>query len=609
MRNLLKTHFGYDSFRPLQEDIIRTVLDRRDALVLMPTGGGKSLCYQLPSLVFDGITLVVSPLIALMKDQVDALTANGVPAAFLNSTLDADEADLVEARALSGELKLLYIAPERISSPGFQSLLGRLRISFLAIDEAHCISEWGHDFRPDYRQLKELRRAFPHVPVMALTATATPRVRADIVEQLGMQSAQVFLSSFNRPNLHYSVRPKQNAFQQLVQTLRPYRDQPAIVYCFSRKDTESLANELRGEGFDALPYHAGLNRDVRRRTQERFIRDEVPVIVATIAFGMGIDKPDVRLVAHMDLPKTIEGYYQETGRGGRDGLPSECVLFYSFGDRRKQEFFIEQMEDEAERTLAIQKLNRMVAYCETDACRRAFLLDYFGEREGLPTCGNCDNCVSVPREEHDATEIAQKILSAVLRTGESFGAAYVCDVLRGSRKERIIENRHDSLPVYGIARDVPLDLLREYLTSLQKKKYLDRNTGDYPTLRVTPAGRAAFENGDRIFLPKPERTVAAPVARPAAKSRGGLAFDPDLFEILRRERRALAEEMNVPPFVVFGDKTLQEMAYYLPRSLGTLGNIFGVGAAKLERFGDIFLQRIREYADSRGLSERKTRPR
>ena len=601
MRTLLKTHFGYDAFRPLQEEIIRTALESRDALVLMPTGGGKSLCYQLPALALPGITLVVSPLIALMKDQVDALTANGVSAAFLNSTLTADEADAVETRALSGELKILYVAPERLAAPGFQHLLGRLRVSFIAIDEAHCISEWGHDFRPDYRNLAALRRSFPGVPLMALTATATPRVREDIVRQLGLERAQTFLSSFNRPNLHYSVRPKNNSLGQLVELLRSYKDKPAIVYCFSRKDTEALADNLRDAGFDALPYHAGLDRDVRRRTQEKFIRDQVPVIVATIAFGMGIDKPDVRLVAHMDLPKTVEGYYQETGRAGRDGLPSECVLFYTFGDRRKQEFFIEQIEDEAERALALQKLAQVVRYCETGACRRSFLLRYFGENWEPTACGTCDNCVAPPRELHDATEIAQKILSAVLRTGETFGAAYVCDVLRGSKKERVMENRHDELSVYGIARDVPADRLREYMGSLQKAGLLDKNPGDYPTLRVTQAGRDALADRSEILLPKPQH-AATTVFRP--KDADGLAYEPELFEILRAERKALASDQNVPPFVIFGDRTLQEMAYYLPQSLDSLSRLFGVGAKKLEQYGDTFLQHIRSYADARDLAER-----
>ncbi len=610
MRDLLKRYFGYDEFRPLQEDIIQTVMGGGDALVLMPTGGGKSLCYQLPALAMPGITLVISPLIALMKDQVDALMENGVAAAFLNSTLSGEEAYGVETRALSGELKILYLAPERLATPGFQSLMLRLRVSFIAIDEAHCISEWGHDFRPDYRNLRALRQSFPSVPVMALTATATPRVREDIVAQLSLGKARTFLSSFNRPNLRYSVRPKNDALGQLVRLLRQNGDAPAIAYCFSRKDTEALAADLVRAGFNALPYHAGLEREERKRTQEKFIRDQVPVIVATIAFGMGIDKPDVRLVAHMDLPKTIEGYYQETGRAGRDGLPSECVLFYTFGDKRKQEYFIQMIENPEEQALARKKLAQVVDYCETSACRRKYLLDYFAEPSGSATCGNCDRCDAPPTEERDATELSQKILSAVLRTGEMFGGAYVCDVLRGSRKERILEKGHEKLSVYGIARDVPVDDLREHLQCLQQKGYLEKNEGEYPTLRVSRMGKQALADRSPIQLPVQVREPAmARPGRAAQASSGDLAFDRGLFEELRRTRRGIAEEQNVPPFIIFGDRTLQEMACYAPRSTAALGSVFGVGARKLEAYGAAFVQAIRDYADANEIEEKTLRGR
>ncbi|OGL94791.1 ATP-dependent DNA helicase RecQ [Candidatus Uhrbacteria bacterium RIFOXYB12_FULL_58_10] len=605
MREILKTHFGYDAFRPLQEEIMNAALRGEDALVLMPTGGGKSLCYQLPALLFDGVTLVISPLIALMKDQVDALVANGIAAAFLNSSLTDDEMDSVRFRALSGELKILYVAPERLASYGFQDFLRQLRVSLIAVDEAHCISEWGHDFRPDYRNLKDLRRAFPDVPVMALTATATPKVREDIVAQLGMPSAPVFVSSFNRPNLNYVLRQKQNAFAQLAQLLETYREKPVIIYCFSRKDTESLAESLCAAGFRAAAYHAGLDRETRARTQDEFIRDEVSIIVATIAFGMGIDKPDVRLVAHMDLPKSIEGYYQETGRAGRDGLPSECVLFYSFGDKRKQDFFIGQIAEEAERELARAKLAQVIAYGETDQCRRKFLLEYFGEPWDDERCGSCDNCVAQPKESRDVTELAHKVFEAVMRTGERFGAAHVCDVLRGSRKERIVQNRHDTLTVHGTARDVSVDLLREVIRLMQKQGYLQKNDGDYPTLCVSQYGRQAFEDGERILLPisasEPVRAFAKPSRNATA---GGLAFDQDLFDQLRRERKAIADEHNVPPFIIFGDRTLQEMAFYFPQSRERLATIFGVGARKLDAFGELFLAVIRGYATERGLAER-----
>ncbi|MFH1611156.1 MAG: RecQ family ATP-dependent DNA helicase, partial [Patescibacteria group bacterium] len=402
MLKLLKTHFGYDSFRPLQKEIIDTIISGQDSLVLMPTGGGKSLCFQLPALTLPGITLVISPLIALMKDQVDTLCANGISAAFLNSSLTIKEQASIMQRASSGELKILYLAPERLETYGFSDFLETINVKLLAIDEAHCISEWGHDFRPDYRNLRSLREKFSNVPVIALTATATLAVREDILHQLGMEKAKTFISSFNRENLHYSVRPKYNAFAQLVELLQSFKNKAVIVYCFSRKNTEEIAQNLIDAGLPAVPYHAGLPKKTRIETQEKFIRDEVPIIVATIAFGMGIDKPDVRLVVHMDLPKTIESYYQETGRAGRDGLPSKCVLFYSYADRRKQEYFINQINNPKEQALALSKLDNVIDYCQDNTCRRAYLLNYFGEDWKKTTCDACDNCVELPSETFDA---------------------------------------------------------------------------------------------------------------------------------------------------------------------------------------------------------------
>ena len=605
MKEQLKTYFGYDAFRPLQEEIIQTVLQKKDVLVLMPTGGGKSLCYQLPALAFEGITLVISPLIALMKDQVDALTANGIDAAFVNSSLTAQEITDVQVRAKRGSLKILYVAPERLALQDFQLFLNQLTVSLIAIDEAHCISEWGHDFRPEYRNLKGLRAAFPTVPVIALTATATTEVREDILSQLNMQKAPVFLSSFNRPNLHYTVEPKDQTFGRLIKRLADYKDKAVILYCFSRKDTESLAEDLCHEGFPALAYHAGLSRELRKETQEKFIRDEVPIIVATIAFGMGIDKPDVRLVAHMDLPKSIEGYYQETGRAGRDGLPSECVLFYSFGDKRKQDYFINQLTDDRERSLAQEKLSRVVDYCEQSTCRRKFLLEYFGEDRQDESCATCDNCIASPREDHDATEIAQKILSAVLRTEERFGMAYVCDVLHGSKKKRILENNHENLSVFGLAKSIPMQSLREYTLGLIQKKYLVKNPGDYPTLAVSPLGRDALRDRAQILLPKSE-TILLPTRSQTNTTNPSLS-DPTLFTTLRALRKTIADEQNVPPFVVFGDRTLHEMATYFPQTTQTLSSIFGVGKSKLEQYGDRFLVCIQAHAKEHSLTE-KTPP-
>lgn len=594
MRSLLKEYFGYDEFRPLQEEIIQAIMQKNDALVLMPTGGGKSLCYQLPALMFEGMTLVVSPLVALMKDQVDALNANGIEAAFLNSTLVPSQQRIVEQRALAGEYKLLYIAPERLASVGFEMLLRSMAIELIAIDEAHCISEWGHDFRPEYRNLKSLRRWFPQVPVVALTATATQRVRDDILRELKMEQAKTYLSSFNRPNLFYTIRPKYKAVDSLIALLKQHVNESVIVYCFSRNDTESIAEALRDAGLRAQAYHAGLEKKKREHVQEKFIRDEVPIIVATIAFGMGIDKPDVRLVVHMDFPKTIESYYQETGRAGRDGLPSECVLFFSLADKRKQDFFIQQIEDTEEQALAKRKLSQVIDYCQSSFCRRAILLAYFGEEITEVTCTACDNCSKTPTVKEDATDIAQKILSTVLRTGESFGGAYIADVVHGSKRKQILDNRHDQLSVHGLCRDRSTNELRVRIDQLLAEGYLQKTTGDYPVMFVSQKGKDALKNRTSIVLPEfessPEISVSEQVTR--VKPLPKTDYDGELFEVLRALRKQLADEQGVPPFVVFGNKTLQDMCRKKPRSLEAMSRIFGVGAKKLEQYGDVFLEAI-----------------
>ena len=601
IHELLKTRFGYDEFRPLQAEIIETALAGRDALVLMPTGGGKSLCYQLPALCLDGLTLVVSPLIALMKDQVDALRANGVAAAFINSTVPGPEARRIYLDATAGRLKILYVAPERLVIPGFSEFLRAIRVSLIAIDEAHCISEWGHDFRPDYRNLHVLRQRFPEAPVMALTATATSQVREDIVEQLAIPEARRFVASFDRRNLTYVVRPKQGAFEELVDRLRRHRNESAIVYCLSRQDTEDLAADLTDEGIRALPYHAGLGPEVRRSTQERFIRDQVPVVTATIAFGMGIDKPDVRLIAHYHLPKTLEGYYQETGRAGRDGLPSECVLFFSPGDRQALAWFIEQIEDETERARAWTKLNQMAAYGDLQTCRRVYLLDYFGEEYDRPNCEGCDVCLG-EREAFDATEIAQKVLSAVIRTGERFGLAHVVQVLRGSRARRVLSLRHDRLSVYGIASGYSTPELQEIAGLLEAAGLLRRSADQFRIPSVTPAGRDFLRRREPLTLTRVKRTERD--AREPRRDTDHLDFDRELFEQLRDLRFRLAQARNVPPYVIFGDRSLQEMAYFLPRDREGFARISGVGRMKLREFADEFLGVIRDYAEARNLAER-----
>ena len=597
MLEQLKAYFGFDRFLPLQEEIITKVLAKRDTLVLMPTGGGKSLCYQLPALRLKGLTLVVSPLIALMKDQVDGLGANGVPAGLLNSTLAAQEANQVQDQARQGKIKILYVAPERLALPGFQRFLQSLDVSLIAIDEAHCISEWGHDFRPDYRNLKSLRRDFPGVPVIALTATATEPVREDIINQLGLDKPEIFISSFNRPNLTYTIQPKTEPLGSLLHLLEKHQGGSAIIYRFSRKATEETALELSERGFSALPYHAGLERDLRRETQEKFIRDQVQIVVATIAFGMGIDKPDVRLVVHYDLPKTVEGYYQETGRAGRDGLPSDCVLFYSYGDRSKQEYFISQIEDDDEREKAHNKLDQVLALCDLQTCRRAYLMEYLGESWPQTNCGGCDICL-LPREEFDATEIAQKILSTVIRTGERFGVNYLVDVLRGSANKAVRTRGHHELPVFGISRDVDSDDLKEMVRSLVTNGLLAQNGGDYPTLGVSQRGHKFLKNREKLTLTRPKQ--AAPVRQVAFPGDRETAYDTKLFDELAALRLEIATDREVPAYQIFGNKSLQQMAFHMPQNELEFSKISGVGDAKLRDFSERFLEVINEYVEATG---------
>ncbi|MCY4438540.1 MAG: DNA helicase RecQ [Chloroflexi bacterium] len=593
---LLAAKFGHKSFLPLQENVIKHVLHGQDSLALMPTGSGKSLCYQLPALCLEGLTLVVSPLIALMKDQVDALKSRGIAADFINSTMSAAQARRVQVAAYKGRLDILYVAPERLAMQQFRDFLHAVKLALIAIDEAHCISEWGHDFRPDYRTLQVLRDNFPAVPVIALTATATERVRQDILDQLRMPDAARFVASFNRPNLTYDVRPKRRSFAALVKLLDEHRSGAAIVYRFSRQNTESLAAELCSHGFNALPYHAGLDDTVRRETQERFLGDDVPIIVATIAFGMGVDKPNVRLVAHYDLPKTIEGYYQETGRAGRDGQPSACVLFYSYGDKINQDYFINQIEDDAERAHAAEKLARMVAYSEAKTCRRAFLLDYFGEEWREENCGGCDVCLAKTRQVEathtfDGTEIAQKVLSAVIRTGERFGMNHVVDVLRGSRSRRVLQFHHDTLPVHGIARDMTKEELQDIVDQLIDKDLIARSsTSSYPTLYVTSEGKALLKNRESVTL------IGHPPPNPSVEQQP----DKTLFEKLRALRAELAAELAVPAYVVFPDVSLRQMAAYLPTDRAALLQVKGVGEDKLRQFGDRFIGEIRQHVEECG---------
>jgi len=590
MHNILKKYFGYDEFRPLQKEAIDSLIAGNDVFVLMPTGGGKSLCYQLPALHFSGLTIVISPLIALMKDQTDALRANGIKAEFINSSLSPNEISAICRRAEKGDLKILYIAPERLAVLSFRLFLKSLEISLIAVDEAHCISEWGHDFRPDYRNLSDLKTMFPNVPLAALTATATAKVREDILKHLRIGKAKVFVSSFNRENLRLSVVEKKQALPKLLELLAGYKKESAIIYCFSRKETEELAENLRLNGFSAAAYHAGLERNARRIAQEKFINDKVNIMVATIAFGMGIDKPNVRLVVHYTFPKTLEGYYQEIGRAGRDGLASDCVMFYTYADARKHRFFIDQIEDDALRAGAEKKLEEVLSYCALSSCRKKHLLRYFGEEQTRDNCGACDSCLKT-KEYFDGSVIAKKILSAILRTKSRFGKKYLIDILLGRKTKKIIANFHDKLSVFGIVSDFDEDELSAIFGQLQEQELIAKGEGQFPTFILTKKGIRFLNSAEELPMLKPEARKPAPAQTKA----DDIDYDGELFEELRILRRALAVKENVPPFVVFSDVSLREMACYFPREKSAFLEISGVGAKKLEQYSEVFLQLINDF--------------
>ena len=594
MYTILQKYFGYTSFYPLQEDIIKEVLGQRDVFVLMPTGGGKSLCYQLPALLFDGVTIVISPLIALMKDQVDGLLANGIPATFINSSLSYGEIDIRKRSLSNNEVKILYIAPERLVMPEFLQFLQGLKVCLLAIDESHCISEWGHDFRPEYRQLKLLKERFPKVPVMALTATATPVVQEDIITQLELSDCKVFKASFNRKNLYYQIKPKDNPYHQILQYLEGRKKDSGIIYCQSRKTVESLAASLQAAGYRALPYHAGLTAEERTENQERFIRDDVEIVVATIAFGMGIDKPNVRYVIHYDLPKSIEGYYQETGRAGRDGLKSDCILFFSYADKFKIEYFINQKEDENERQVAYKQLREMANYCESNVCRRKLLLAYFGERFEELNCGSCDICLE-PKERFDGTIAAQKILSCVYRVGERFGINYVIDVLQGSKNQKVMQNRHDTIKTYGVGKEYSKSQWQAFIRELIQLGYLRLDGDKYAILRLNEKSRAVLLLNEKVFLTKPEEKLHV------QKAEMDEDYDYTLFERLRTLRKALADQEGVPPYIIFHDTSLKEMSTYYPQSLLGLRKISGIGDQKLMKYGKVFVKEITDYCEQHNI--------
>jgi len=593
-QSLLHRVFGHADFRGPQQAIIEHISDGGDALVLMPTGGGKSLCYQVPALLRDGVGVVISPLIALMQDQVEALRQVGVRAEFLNSTLDAESASRIERAMLAGELDLLYVAPERLLTSRFLSLLDRARIALFAIDEAHCVSQWGHDFRREYRELTVLHERWPEVPRIALTATADPPTQREIAERLQLDEARWFVSSFDRPNIRYNVVQKDNGKRQLLDFLRAHRDEAGIVYCLSRRKVDQTAETLAGLGFKALPYHAGLDAEVRATNQRRFLREDGVVMVATIAFGMGIDKPDVRFVAHMDLPKSMEGYYQETGRAGRDGEPAEAWLCYGLGDMVLLKQMIEQSEAGEERKqLERRKLDQLLGYCESMQCRRQVLLAGFGET--YPNaCGNCDNCLQ-PADSWDATQAARKALSCVYRTGQRFGVVHLIEVLRGGESERIHLFGHDKLSTYGIGSDMDVKAWRGVFRQLVAAGLLEVDSEGFGGLRLTDASRAVLTGAQTVTLRKelPSRKQR----ERDGGSRTGVPVqsqDLHLFRALRDLRARLAREQNVPAYVIFHDSTLRNIAERRPESMSELAQVGGIGGAKLERYGSDVLEIIRE---------------
>ncbi len=598
--SILQSVFGYTSFRHNQEAIIDHLLSGKDAVVLMPTGGGKSLCYQVPALCLEGVTIVVSPLIALMKDQVDALLLSGVKAAFLNSTQHPSEREAILQQLRNNELKLLYVAPERLVGSEInllQFLKEQASPALFAIDEAHCISQWGHDFRPEYRILHELKIQFPFVPVIALTATADGLTKKDIIDQLQLKDYRVFENSFNRPNITYYVKPKRNYYDELVDYLEQHKEDSGIIYCLSRNATEKLAEDLKADGFNAEAYHAGLDKTTRDQRQDLFLKDDINIMVATIAFGMGINKSNVRYVIHADLPKNIEGYYQETGRAGRDGLPSEAILFYGPGDVMKLKNFA-QIDNNPEQTkILLDKLDKMVAFCETKKCRRKYLLNYFGE-QAPEYCGTCDTCIHKP-ELSDQTIVAQKIMSAVARVNERFGLGYIVDLLRGSASEKI-RPEHKELKVYGIGKDKPRDEWMHYTRELLSSGYLQMSDNQYPVLQLTEKSKGVLFQGEKVFLHAPIQitTTKEPVVYQQ------LPYEKELFEQLKKLRNTIAHEENVPAYLIFSDSSLIDLATYLPFTTEDLSKISGFGVYKIEKYGEAFLTQVQDYCNEHGLDTR-----
>ncbi len=601
-KKILKKVFGYDEFRPLQAEIIDSVLNKQDALVIMPTGGGKSLCYQIPALIFSGLTIVVSPLISLMKDQVEQLAELGVSAVCLNSSISREVYGKNIGLIKQGKTNLLYIAPETLLKPGILDLLSSVGVNCLAIDEAHCISEWGHDFRPEYRQLADVRSRFSDAACIALTATATPRVQQDIKNSLNIKSSNEYISSFDRENLFIRIVSKADPVDQTVSFIKQFPDQSGIIYCFSRRQVDDLSKILEQKGFSVRPYHAGLSDEERKKNQELFIKDDVLIIVATIAFGMGINKPNVRFVIHYDLPKNIESYYQEIGRSGRDGLRSECMLLFSYGDIQKIKYFINQKPAHEKRVANIH-LQALLKFAETDICRRIPLLSYFGEDYSIKTCGMCDNCLadkSDKKELKDITVYAQKFLSCVKRTGEIFGAVHVVDVLRGSESKKVLKFDHQNLSTYGIGKELTKKQWFHLSRQLLHKGLVAQDM-EYGGLKLTEKAWDVFKGKENVYGRVEADEIKVVKKRPTENITD---FDEKLFDRLRKKRKEIADEAKVPPYVIFSDRTLIEISAFFPQTIENMRNIYGIGEEKLKRYGFIFLEVICEYCEKHSIDER-----
>lgn len=598
IEDLLKTYWGYTNFLPYQKEVIESILKGQDTIAIMATGGGKSLCYQLPALYYEGLTLVISPLISLMKDQVDDLNARGIPAAAYNSSLEYSDRDKIETNLKNNHIRLLFLSPEKCMQPRFLEFLKRFKICLIAVDEAHCISEWGHNFRPEYRQLSALKEHFPSVPIIALTATAIPDVRKDIARQLKLSEPREFIGSYNRKNLQYRIVPKKNSWNTILNYVQQHKDESGIIYCLSKKETEDIAEKLQKNGFKAIAYHAGLSKEVREKVQDEFIHDNFNIVCATIAFGMGIDKPDVRFVIHYVMPKSIESYFQETGRAGRDGENSECILLYSRGDYAKIRALIESDEsDERYIRLSLRKLQDMIDYCESPLCRRKFLLNYFGESYSEGNCGSCDNC-DQSKEMIDGTSIAKKIIDCVQQLPSHFGADLISEVLIGSKSSKIQGYHFDTLPGYNSCKEHSKSQLRTWIDELVKQGYLGRTGDNYPVIRLTNKSNGLLKGEISVMLSIPEtgRVKPSPTQTPGKTTGSG----EKLFSQLKNLRKSLADQASVPPYVIFPDRSLREMAEIRPCDLHSFKNINGVGDVKLEKYGSIFISAIKAFCEESG---------